>query len=166
MRRRLLRIFTLLLFFLCLTFWTSSYFLDTSIGYKNQDSATLFSGHGLLAYSFWAQVPPHEAPPPQPFLSRWLFQNSPVYSVGRFHLPVISDHQTLGFTFQRNLPLRIDLNDPPFFMAFPEVTGHSTLITLPWWFPTALSALLLILTWRRTRPPRKSFPIEPNSAPA
>ena len=47
-----------------------------------------------------------------------------------------------------------------FFIRFEP---DRTLFTIPFWFPTTISALLLWWVWRKTRPPVKgrAFPVEP-----
>ncbi len=68
----------------------------------------------------------------------------------------------------RPAPWQDDADSTKFHLlgfAVYYVPSWYTTITIPLWFPTLLSAVLLWFVWRKTRPKLvgKAFPVEPNN---
>jgi hypothetical protein len=146
-RHSIIRGLMLAMVLLCVAAWVGSYARMFGVTYQDRwlrsDPITLRVFGGYIEYShmplmiFQGQVPRSSS-------WQWVFQTVDITKFQRY-LRSFRFHFA-GFAFV--------LND----------RGHS--LAIPFYFPTILSALLLLFVWRKTKPTYngKGFPVEPAKA--
>jgi hypothetical protein len=138
-RRRILRALFILPVLLCLALWFASAMRSFYIHYSaNHHMTTLFLCQGVIGTEHFRdiQVPPS--------YSGWQFESDPPGTIRFFPRDDSAYNYHLGFAWDR------------------KVAGIGG--TVPAWFPTLLSAAVLCLVWRKTRPKiiGQGFPVEPD----
>lgn len=142
-RRWLYRGLALTLLTVCVVAWVGSYWQAYLIRYFERPtyiSANLAVGR--LDIQRFVVSPDQDLVVP----GRWLFDER----VPNRHDWRAWNYRGLGFSYQEPLP---------------PLSGWE--LTIPFWFPTLLSGLGLLLSWRKTKPKQigRAFPIEPTAKP-
>jgi hypothetical protein len=139
MRRWIIRGLALTLLTLCVVAWVGSYFETVTWTYLGPvHYIGIGVDSGLVEF---LDVMPHPIPATMTPKTGWDWA---------YHLPsnpriLKADHSLLGFGYEA-----------------PPGAAPGWAVWIPMWFPTVLSALLLWLVWRKTRPAYngRGFPVE------
>jgi hypothetical protein len=139
-RRWLIRALALTLLTLCAVAWVGSYSKMVGYNYAAKNWYSVIWANGRVSFAVVdAAKPGFNVKPPPKGSSFTIRAPSALYwdYYGR-----LAEYQFVGFVAHR---------------------GYDSYIIIPLWFPTLLSAALLWLVWRKTRPNYngRGFPVEP-----